>query len=654
MSRTLSTYFQIEEAVADRVTSFELVRELGRPAALDIEVRFAQDVTADNALGKQAYLRFAYDGEPAHEMMGIVQAVTIVGSPATGGIGVAESGSMHAVKLRVVSQIGLLDGNVTACIHQDKDVKEIVTAVLEANGIPSDRQKWQLSGSYAKREYCVQFFESSLAFVSRLLEEEGIYFSSVVEDEKEMIVFGDDSPSSAPIDGEAEIPFRGQMGFDSKSDAIFAMRELALVRSGKFTLRDYDFKRPKLDMTVEAEAADNTDLERYDYPGLYVEPSVGKQLATVRLEAEQVDHETSEILIDSPRLHAGRLFTIAETPFDDMGGEVLVARVVHSYGSPSGSHFDKFAVRSSGADDVYIAEAKLIAKDVKYRTPQTTPRPIVHGPQTARVVAPEGAEPEAIHTDEHGRCKVKFHWDLAPEQDDKASCWMRTGQLQTSGSMVLPRIDWEVVVEFLEGNPDRPVVTGKLYNGLFMPPYALPEGKTRTSMQSRSTPGGGGTNEIRMEDRAGGEEIMMHAQHNQTIATANNKTSLVGNNATRVVGADETITIGANQTVKITMGSQTTVSGDQTVSVGGNRNTEVNAVTSLNASGSSSISVGGNHFEMDGNPLEALLAIAAEAAIAAAEAAASAALDRVNAAIQDRVDQVMAPINELTGQVEQV
>jgi type VI secretion system secreted protein VgrG len=587
-------------------------------------------------------------------MMGIVQAVTTVGSPAVGAIAVLASGSSHSVKLRVVSQIALLEGNVTACIYQDQDVKEIVTAVLEANGIPSDRQKWQLSGSYAKREYCVQFFESSLAFVSRLLEEEGIFFSSVVEDEKEMIVFADDSPSSAPIDGTAEVPFRGQLGLDSKGDAIFAMRELAKVRSGKFTLRDYDFKRPQLDMTVEAEAAANTELERYDYPGLYVEPSVGTQLATVRLEAEQVDHETSEVLVACPRLHAGRVFTIVETPFDDMGGEMLVARVVHSYGRRTSTLFEKFSLPSSGSDDVYVADAKLIAKDIKYRTEQSTPRPIVHGPHTARVVAPAGAEMESIHTDEHGRCKVKFHWDLAPAEDDKASCWMRTGQLQTSGSMALPRIGWEVVVEFLEGNPDRPVVTGKLYNGLFMPPYALPEGKTRTSMQSRSTPGGGGTNEIRMEDRAGGEEIMMHAQHNQTIATANNKTSLVGNNSTRVVGADETITIGANQTVKITMGSETTVTGDQTVSVGGNRNTEVNAVTSLNASGSSSTSVGGNHFEMDGNPLEALLAIAAEAAIAAAEAAASAALDRVNAAIQDRVDQVMAPINELTGQVEQV
>src|SRR5690606_34580277 len=129
----------------------------------------------------------------------------------------------------------------------------------------------------------VQYFESALDFVSRLLEEEGIYYSSIVVDGEENIVFADDSPSSEPIEGNAELPFRGQIGFSTKEDAIFGVRELAKVRSGKFTLRDYDFKRPSLDMTVEAEAEADTDLERYDYPGLYVEPSVGKVLAQVRL-----------------------------------------------------------------------------------------------------------------------------------------------------------------------------------------------------------------------------------------------------------------------------------------------------------------------------------------------------------------------------------
>ncbi|NUP06744.1 MAG: type VI secretion system tip protein VgrG [Polyangiaceae bacterium] len=657
MSRNLAPLFQIDDTVAERIVSFELTRELGRPAALDIEVRFSEDLGPENALGKLAYLGFGFDGEDVHEFAGVIESVTVVGSPSVGGLNVDFSGSAHNVKLRVVSQLGLLGGSVTARIFQDKDVKEIVTQVLEDHGIATTSQKWQTTGTYAKREYCVQYFESSLDFVSRLLEEEGIYFFSVVEEGAEMIVFADDSPSSDQIDGDKELPFRGQLGFSSGGDAIFGVRELAKVRSGKFTLRDYDFKRPSLDMTVDAQAAADTNLERYDFPGMYVEPSVGKQLAKVRLEAEQVDREVTEILCECPRIHAGRLLTIGDAPLDDMVTDVCAIKVIHAYGSSSGKYFADFGVGTPStqrAGDTFVTVAKLIAKDVKYRTPQTTPRPVIHGPQTARVVAPQGSEPEAIHTDEHGRCKVKFHWDLGPDQDDKASCWIRTAQMQTSGSMILPRIDWEVVVEFVEGNPDRPLVTGKLYNGKHMPPYALPEGKTRTSMQTRSTPGGGGTNEIRMEDRAGGEEIMIHAQHNQTIATANDKKTTVGNNATRVVSVNETITVGGNQTTKITMGSQTTVGADQTISVGGNRNTEVNAVAAVTASGSSATSVGGNHFEMDGNPLEALLNIAAEVAIQAAQAAASAALDRVNAAVQSRVDQVMAPVNNMTAQMDQI
>jgi type VI secretion system secreted protein VgrG len=357
----------------------------------------------------------------------------------------------------------------------------------------------------------VQFFESSLAFVSRLLEEEGIYFSSVVEAENETIVFADDSPSSAPIEGEAEIPFRGQLGFDSKS-VIFSMRELFMVRSGKFTLRD----------RLQATAARHDRRgrgERQHQSGAIRLPNTSSRPSANSLRrcgSARVDHETTKILADSPAFTQA-LFDRRD-PFDDMGGEVMVARVVHSYGKKSAKLFESSRWRANSssaggqrdAEDVYVAEAKLIGKDIKFRTAQTTPRPVAHGPQTARVVAPAGAEPEAIHTDEHGRCKVKFHWDLGPDEDDKASCWMRTGQLQTSGSMALPRIGWEVVVEYLEGNPDRPVVTGKLYNGLYMPPYALPEGKTRTSMQSRSTPGGGGSNEIRPR---GWRKIMMHAQH---------------------------------------------------------------------------------------------------------------------------------------------
>ncbi len=651
MARTLEISFKVQDAPAVRVPSFELVRELGRPVALEIDVLFSADVAPLNAVGTTALLTFGYAGEPAHEVAGVVEVVTQVGTPLTGAAGDG-GGSSHAARFRVVSITALLEGSVDAEIFQEKDVQEIASELLERLGQPSGQQRWQLAASYPKREYCVRYFESALAFLSRLFEEEGIYFLSDVEDGREVLEMSDDSPSAGPIAGPKELPFRGKTGFAAEGDAVLGVVESAELVSGKVTLRDYDFKRPSLDMEVTAEADAEVDLERYDFPGLYVEPSEGTRLAQVRLEAMRAKREVLTILADCPRLTPGRMVTLTDAPHEDLSGEFLVTSVRHLYGAAAERELGDHGVRVALGEGVFVARATLIRKDVKFRTPQTTPRPVLHGAQTARVVAPPGSDVESIHTDEHGRAKVKFHWDLGPEEDDKASCWMRVSQLQTSGSMILPRLNWEVIVEFLEGNPDRPLVTGMLYNGLFMPPYALPEGKTRTSFQTKSTPGGAGRNEIRFEDLAGGEEIHIYAQKDQTVATANNKKKTVGKNASRSVGVDETIDVGANQTTKVTMGSQTTVGGDQTISVGGNRNVEVNAVSALTAGGSSATTVGGNHFEMDGNPLEALLNIATQVAIEAAQAAAGEAMARINEAVQSRVDQAMAPINELTSSVE--
>jgi type VI secretion system secreted protein VgrG len=301
---------------------------------------------------------------------------------------------------------------------------------------------------------------------------------------------------------------------------------------------------------------------------------------------------------------------------------------------------------------VYRVHATTIPKAVKFRTPQRTPRPILDGPQTATVVAPPGSQEEEIHTDALGRCKVRFHWDRYAKNDDTASCWMRTSQQQTSGSMVLPRVGWEVIVEFLEGNPDRPIVTGRVFNGRYMPPYALPEGKSRTAIKTHSSPGGKGVNEIRMEDKAGSEEVKIASQKDTTLATANNKTTSVANDASKNVNVNVTLTVGSNQTVKVTNGYKNTVGAAQTTSVGGNRAVEVNAVYGLTSGGASSTSVGGNQFEMDGDPIKALLALAVKAATDAAKAEAAKAMQQLDQAVSSKVNQVMGPINDVMGKAQ--
>ena len=636
-----SSFTTVSGVAADRVVNFRIDHRLAIPTEASVDVHLPDEVDPGDLVGIIGRIEFGYEGEPSHLFDGTIESVTMVGAPGDERRG-------HLYRFHLVSVLEPLSRVVTSQIFQELDVKEIVQKVLEQNGIPSDRQKWKLNGSYPKREYCVQYRESSLAFISRLLEEEGIYFFSDVkspEEGGELLVFADDSPSAEAISGDEEIPFRAEGGFDRMEDSILAIVDRRRVVSGKFVLRDYDFEKPKLDLTSTAESDVDTALEIYDYPGGYFVPAEGKRLVKVRLQAEQAERSTVEIEGDCKRIAPGKKLKIGEASALHVEGEFFVTSVSHEM-TRLGDGF------SADGGESYRTHATLLPLAVHFRPRQLTPVPIIHGPQTARVVAPAGSQEEEIHTDKHGRAKVKFHWDLGPEMDDKASCWMRVSQLQTSGSMVLPRLRWEVVVEYLEGNPDRPIVTGRLYNGLYMPPYALPEGKSRTAMQSASTPGGGGRNEIRFEDKAGGEEIAINAQYDVNMSTANNKTHNVGKNQSRAVKVDSSMKVGSNSESKISKGFNTIVKADQSLTVGANRSVEVNAVAGLTVGGASNISIGGNVMEMDGNPLEALIALAVQKAAEVAAAKAAAALDHVQGAVQGKIDQVMGPVNDLTSKVQ--
>jgi type VI secretion system secreted protein VgrG len=629
-TRNLSVFFQAGPIESFDVAGLHVERRLGAVAEAEVIVRSPTYAEPDDLLGLPARVAFGH-GEADHQLDGVVTSAAIVMSP-------QESTTDENVvyQVRVSSALALLERQVDCCIFQDKDVKEIVSQVLDLLGVPVKQQSWRLSGSYPKREYCVQYNESALAFVSRLLEEEGIFFFSDKGDAGELLVFEDDSTLADPLDGESKVRFRHGAGLEGDDESVGLITERHRTATGKVTLRDYDFKRPQLDLTSTAAASEGADLEVYDYPGLYVEPKDGKRLAQVRLEALQAERLTLELESDCPRLVAGRWLELVEAP-NELDGQYLITGVVHDL-----------------AHGVYRAVATVIPKKVKFRTPQRTPRPIIDGPQTAVVVAPPGAADEEIHTDKLGRCKVRFHWDRYAQNDDTDTFWMRVSQQQTSGSMILPRVGWEVIVEYLEGNPDRPLITGRVYNGRYMPPYALPEGKSRTALKTSSSPGGGGTNEIRMEDKAGSEEVKIASQKDTTLATANNKTTAIAVNATKVVKVDSTLTVGADQTVKITNGYENTVKAAQSALVGGNRTVEINAVYGLTSGGASATSVGGKQFEMDGDPIKALLALAVKAVTDAAKAEAASAMQQLDQAVSSKVNQVMGPINDVMSKANDV
>jgi type VI secretion system secreted protein VgrG len=623
----------IADDPAARVSAFTAVHEAGRPAVLDVEIVLDDFVDFDQLLGQKARLSFGRVGDDPRWLHGIVEAATVIG---TGEHGSDVRGTRYA--LRIVSAVALLARSVDSRIYQDMTVKDIVADVLARHQV--DKVEWRLTASYPKREYCVQYQESALAFVSRLCEHEGIYFFVEPAPSGEVIVFADDSTTAKPISGDPELPLRTRAALSDGRDAVYALRQQERVRSGKFTLRDFDFKHPQLDLTSSKAAADRPALEVYDYPGGYFDPGEGKRLAEVRLQEEQVLRRTIEIEAQCTRLAVGAKMKLTDA--GDVNGAYVAFAVRHRYAHDSGDRRH------------YVVDARLVPASVKYRPARVTPVPLIEGPQTATVVVPAGSPEQTIHTDEHGRCKVKFHWDRSDVKDDKASCWMRVAQQQTSGSMMLPRIGWEVIVEFLEGNPDRPIVTGRVYNGSLMPPYALPEGKTRSAIKTMSTPGGGGSNEIRTEDKAGSEEIMIHAQHDMKMVTANNAKRETGNNETSNVGNNASLSVGGNQTTKITKGATHGIGGSQTVKVGGNRTVEVNAVTALTTKGKGTFQVGGNQFEMDGNPLEALLALAAQAAEQFVSSLADNAVAAVQAHVDGAINQVMGPINQLNAQIQGV
>jgi type VI secretion system secreted protein VgrG len=626
------------------VTSFSVELQVNRPASAWVDVLCDETIDPDKLVGAPAMLSYGYDEEESpHRFSGIIESITSFALPDSGGT------LLFNYRIHIVDSLALAAWNEGCAIWLDLAAPDVIKKSLEECGIGSDKVDIRLTATYLKREFCVRYNESVLAFVNRLCEEEGIYYFWDLAGDDVKLVFADDSSNAAPIDGDEDVKYMPPTGMEDAHDAISHIFDRRRVVSGKFTLRDFNLETPKVDLTADAQSDVDTDLEMYDFPGIYGDVAEGKRLAKVRLEAEQVERHLVDLQLDCTRTHAGRLMKISDAQFADVAGEFFIVAVTHSMTRLGG---DK--TTGSIGDESYATAATVLPAKVKYRAPRITPVPIMEGPQTATVVCPDGAKTEEIETDEFGRGKVKFHWDPKSEQNDKISAWFRVGQIQTSGSMMLPRLGWEVIVEFEEGNPDRPYITGKLNNGAFMPPYALPEGRSRTAIMSHSSPGGDGTNEIRYEDKAGGEEIMIHSHKDTTIKAANNKTKNVGNNESAAVGANRTLQVGSNQDVKVTKASLNTIKGNQSVTVSAVRKVEVNAVTGLTVGGNASTTVGGMHYEMDGNPLEALIALAvAKAAEFAAEKAAEAA-EHVKGAVMGKVNQVLGPVQGVVSQAQQL
>ena len=441
-------------------------------------------------------------------------------------------------------------------IFQNKNSLDIVKQVFSGLGFSDFSDK--TTASLSSREYCVQYRETAFAFVSRLLEEEGISYYFDHDASKHTMVLVDDSSSWGACPGLTSARYVGaEPKYDSDDMVLDCAIEQA-VTAGEFKSDDYNFTIPSTQLLATASGSD-TSRSIYEYPGLYTAQSDGETLASRRLATLQTEAKTLRGSSLCRSFHAGCKFTLASHYRSDLNASYVLRRLT---------------VR--GTQDDYSNSFEAFPAETTFHPPQITPRPVIAGTQTAAVVGKAGEE---IWTDQYGRVVVQFHWDQLGKSDEKSSCWVRVAQGWAGnlwGSIFIPRIGQEVVVSFLEGNPDRPLITGCVYNAQQQVPYTLPDNQTRTTLKSSSSKGGSGFNEICLEDKAGSEEIFIQAQKDMTISVLNN----------------ESLTVTGTRTLNVTGNESHTNKADYTSNISGNFTLKVGGNLTIEASGSISIKSG--------------------------------------------------------------
>lgn len=458
-------------------------------------------------------------------------------------------------------------------VFRDKTAPEIVAEVIGAHGVTVVQS---LAGSYVRRPYCVQMRESDYDFAARLLEDEGIFY--IVDDEGKMIL-GD--LTSAYRAGPGLLLFAHDAGLHGQKDAIYRVGWAGRATAGKVSLRDFNPERPRLNMDVSAKGPTEWGPEWYDYPGEYELPPQGQAKAQLRAEALACQKRRLAGRSTCGGLATGALFVLGDAPTGVADGQYVITKLSHGW---------------DRTNDSFSLAFEALPGDVVYRPPVETYVPVLPNPLTGFVTGPAGAD---IHPDQWGRVKVHFPWDRLQPKDERCSHWIPVLQDNTGRSSAIPRIGWEVLCQYLEGDPDRPVILGRVFNAADPFSEDLPVRKTRISLQSltspRSSDGRTGYNMIRFEDLAGEEAIDIHAEKDQNIVVANNQDENIGAAQQRTVKGNEVVTIGGNETIDVTIDSVNKVNGNQTVSIGGNRTADITGQHTDNVEKDHTITIGGNH-----------------------------------------------------------
>ncbi len=497
-------------------------------------------------------------------------------------------------------------------IFQGKTVPEIVTEVLKLHDFTDLLNK--LQETHEPRESCVQSRESDFEFVSRLLEEEGIYYYFLHEEKKHSLVLADTRTSHKPPSGREKIPFiPPELNAHPREEHVRTWSLTQEVQSGAFALNDFDFESPRASLLTRLSRplkhARNA-LEQYDPIAGFVDahdvkdgntgdPNAAKRaegFARVRLEELQAEYDRAEAEGNARGVMVGSLFELVDHPRGDQNREYLVVAAEYAMVAPG---FDAGGARAGEDDDKeppYQVSFTVQPSKLPFRPRRITARPFIPGPHTAVVVGGSGDE---IWTDKFGRVKVHFPWDRGGKGDDTSSCWVRVAQLWAGsawGGLHVPRVGQEVIVEFIEGDPDRPIITGRVYNGANAPPFGMPAGATKSGILSRSSKGGGAdnANEISFEDKKGSEVFHMHAEKDMATEVENDETHSVGHDRSRSVGHDETVHVTNDRKKTVDKNETETIGVDKKISVGSNHTETIGSKMTLSVGADCSETIGAN------------------------------------------------------------
>ena len=517
-----------------RVANFGLSEQISAIFAAQLSLATKEEINSfDDVIGKESLLTI-FNGDPLsgggdRYLHGLVRSFRHTG----------RNGSFHLYTADVVPTIWQLSLRKNFRIFQGKKAQEIIRQVLEDDGIRSDRYRIALENENRLRKYCVQYGETDLDFISRILEEEGMFYFFEHYKDKHVMVISDSPAVHVPIQGNRSIACNSHGGLVAEKESIRYFSYSQRQTPDAYTHRNFNFKNPALDLTANKSGGKQGRLEIYDYPALHVDQDRGNSLASVRIEQltslQKLGHGKSS----SSRLIPGCTFTLDGHDSTSLNGDYLLISVAHAGNQP------QVLEEHAGGGASYGNSFNVIPAATTFRTPLTREKPVVKGIQTATVVGPKNEE---IHTDDYGRVRVQFHWDREGQRDEKSSCWLRVAQAWgglSRGGQFIPRIGDEVLVDFIDGDPDRPIITGSAYNADNMPINSLKKSITQSGFKTK-THKGEGFHELRFDDAKGKEEIYLQSEKDWNVLVKNRKGQTVCGDSGTVIGRNRDTSVGGD------------------------------------------------------------------------------------------------------------